>query len=367
MTFIKDIENQLATETGFRHFVHKVAFKAQTSFYMTLSERLDLHEARLGANDKRLDACEGRLATDEGRLGAYEQHLGENARQQQELIYKQQGNEDEIDRLRVKVSLLQKKLDQIETSGVFVQAPQASDNQPAPQPAKPKHDDKYREIDYFDFENHFRGSRDLIKERQSIYLPYFKDCGGVADLGCGRGEFLELMADNGIPAKGVDTYEEYVELCRERGYEAECTDAVSYLERCEDDSLGGIFLGQVVEHLDLSYLIYLCELTYKKAKPGAHVIMETPNPMCLAIFSAAFYVDPSHNKPVHPLLLQYLMEKAGFKQTEIMFTEPSKVPTHIPELHIAGVENLDQFNDAMVSVNNMLFGSQDYAIIATKD
>ena len=361
MNFIQDVEKQIESEKGFRRLVYKLGYKSQKKFFITAGQRLDADAARLDSCEERANQCESELER-QGQL------LAKQDTQITELDKQAQFAADSIERLQVKVELLRKKLEQQKAATANgMQSCEDNLAKGAQKSNNPHSDDKYREIDYFDFENHFRGSRELIKERQSIYLPYFEGCHNVVDLGCGRGEFLELMGEHNIPTKGVDTYEEYVELCRQRGYSAEHNDAVSYLEKCEDESIDGIFLGQVVEHLELSYLIYLCELTYKKAKPGAHVIMETPNPMCLAIFSAAFYVDPSHNKPVHPLLLQYLMEKAGFKQTEILFTEPSKVPTHIPDLHIEGIGNLDEFNDAMKSVNNMLFGSQDYAIIATRD
>jgi len=224
--------------------------------------------------------------------------------------------------------------------------------------------DPYEVIDYGTFENHFRGSRELILERQKEYLPYFAGKKCVVDLGCGRGEFLELMKQNGIPAVGVDLYQPFVEECVSMGFDVRRQDAVEYLRNC--DPVDGIFAAQLVEHLLIVQLLELCRLAYQKLKDGGCLILETPNPMSLSIFTHSFYIDPSHNKPVHPLTLQYYLQLAGFEKTEILYTENSKFPVRIPALTGDQVENLEAFNDSMKQVDNYLFGSMDYAIIATK-
>ena len=99
---------------------------------------------------------------------------------------------------------------------------------------------------------------------------------------------------------------------------------------------------------------------------GGYIIMETPNPMSLAIYTHAFYMDPSHNKPIHPLTMEYFMRKVGFKEVEILFTESSKYPADIPKLVGDHIENLEAFNQSMEEVSRTLFGSQDYAIIGRK-
>lgn len=217
----------------------------------------------------------------------------------------------------------------------------------------------YDSIDYFDFENHFRGSIEHIKNVQSIYLPYFQSCSNVLDLGCGRGEFLSLLKENNIPAKGVDLYEEYAQFCCDNGLEVSCGDAIAYLAQCE--TVDGIFLGQVIEHLELSQIIRICKLAYEKLPEGGCIIMETPNPTSLAIYTHAFYIDPSHTKPVHPLTMRYLLEKAGFTQIEVIYPEASRLAERIPHL-----ENCSDFNESMDKLTDLLYGSQDYAVIAKK-
>ncbi len=222
----------------------------------------------------------------------------------------------------------------------------------------------YGGIDYFDFENHFRGSRAQIKKNQEIYLKYFQGRRHVLDLGCGRGEFLELLKEHGIQAYGVDLYEEFIALCQQKKLQAVQEDAIAFLEQTE--KADGIFAGQLIEHLPLEQLIRLTELAYEKLEPGAFLILETPNPMSLAIYTNSFYLDPSHNKPVHPLTMRYLLEKAGFLDITVIFTESSRLPVQIPKLDIAQAAGIAEFNDAMKEVERTLFGSQDYAIIAKK-
>lgn len=230
-------------------------------------------------------------------------------------------------------------------------------------PAETAGGSDYEEIDYFDFENHFRGSIDSIKKAQEAYIPYFKDKKKVIDIGCGRGEFLSLMQDNGINAVGVDIYEPYADYCRMKGLNAECGDGSEYLSKLE--SVDGIFVGQVVEHLKPYQIIRLCNTAYEKLSDGGCIIIETPNPTSLSIYTNAFYIDPSHIKPVHPLTMKYYLEKAGFRNIEIIFTESSKPQVSIPPLK-SDAENIDEFNEAVRKVSDMIFGSQDYAVVAVK-
>ncbi len=221
----------------------------------------------------------------------------------------------------------------------------------------------YSAIEYFDFENHFRGSIESVKERQKQYLPYFEGKKHVLDFGCGRGEFLSLMKDNGINAEGVDLYEPYVDYCVSKGFKATCGDGVKLMNSF--DVLDGIFIGQVVEHLTPEQILEVCVNAYGKLEEGGVFIAETPNPMSLSIYTNAFYIDPSHVKPVHPMTMKYYLEQAGFRNIEIMFPESSKPDKKIPELKIAGSDT-EEFNKAMQEVASMLYGSQDYAVIATK-
>ena len=225
-------------------------------------------------------------------------------------------------------------------------------------------EEKYEAIDYFDFENHFRGSIEDIKKRQEIYIKYFKNKNNVVDLGCGRGEFLQLLKDNNINAIGVDIYRMYVDYCSSTGIKAVYDDALNYIRKIEKTD--GVFAGQIVEHLSIDEIVKLSDSVFDKLEDDCYFIVETPNPMSLAIYTNSFYLDPSHVKPVHPYTMKYILEKSGFRNVNIVFTENSRDCYKIPEIKCNNIEGLDEFNKVMNVVSNRLFGSQDYAVIAQK-
>ena len=226
--------------------------------------------------------------------------------------------------------------------------------------------DTYETIDYFDFEDHFRGPQELIKERQKIYLPYFQGCENVVDIGCGRGEFLELLRDEGISAQGVEIHPRFVEYCTMiKGLNVISQDMLTHLESQPDESLGGITAFQVIEHITTQELIALCKLAYRKLKKGAYMLMETPNAMSLLIYTNSFYIDPSHNKPVHPYTAQYILEKAGFTKVELFFPEASREESPLPCLMIPG-EDLNEYNIKLQRLYEKVYISQDCATIARK-
>jgi O-antigen chain-terminating methyltransferase len=131
------------------------------------------------------------------------------------------------------------------------------------------------DMNFFVFEEKFRGTREDIKGRQLKFLEYSQGCKNVLDIGCGRGEFLEILKENGITAKGIDINEDMVIYCQSKGLNVERTDAVDYLEGLEDKSLDSIFLDQVVEHLAPEYLMKMLDLCYSKLKFGFYMVIET--------------------------------------------------------------------------------------------
>ena len=226
------------------------------------------------------------------------------------------------------------------------------------------------EINYFVFEERFRGSRIDIKKRQSAFLHFFERCQAVLDIGCGRGEFLELMQEHGIGAHGVDLDEDMVSYCRSKGLKAEVIDAVSYLEGIPDKSLDGIFIDQVVEHLEPDYLIKMLSLCYKKLIYGGYILAETVNP--LSFFSSAnFYIDMSHKKPIHPETLKFLLGSAGFREIETRFFSPVPEDVRLKKIGVEGESEKDRkrievYNRNIDLLNATLYGAQDYAAIGKK-
>ncbi len=218
------------------------------------------------------------------------------------------------------------------------------------------------DADYYFFENRFRGSREEIKARQSVYAPVFKEVSGrfpgedpvVIDLGCGRGELLEVLKDSGVRAVGVDSNEAMVYRCREAGLEAVQADAFEYLDSMEDESVAGIVACQVIEHMDAESLSELVRLCFRKLRKGGKAVFETINPESLFAMKW-FYMDLTHKKPVHPASIAFLMETAGFLPPEIMYLSPVPVDTALKET-----------DENAVKLNKVVFGFQDYACIAEK-
>ena len=210
---------------------------------------------------------------------------------------------------------------------------------------------------YSAFEERFRGSRQLIKSRLNIYLPFINPLRDLLapalaiDLGCGRGEWLELLGEIGFEAQGVDLDEGMLDFCRERGLTTSNRDACEYLKELPNDSQTLVSAFHLVEHLHFADLRLIVTESLRVLKPGGLLILETPNPENLIVGSSTFYLDPSHQRPIPPPLLAFVSEFTGFKRTKI--------------LRLQEVEGLGEI---VPTLWNVLIGvSPDYAIIAQKD
>jgi O-antigen chain-terminating methyltransferase len=210
------------------------------------------------------------------------------------------------------------------------------------------------------FEDRFRGTVEDIKERQRIYLKYFKGRDFVLDCGCGRGEFLSLLSSEGVPAKGIDMSNDMVSRCKGLGLNVEKADIFSYLEKLKDGVLDGVFCCQVVEHLTSGQLIRFIDLLSKKVRIGAPVVIETINPGTLPAGANGFYMDFTHVRPINSATLSFLLETKGFPLQEKLFIHRD-VAHALPQLNIQG---MDTFNEKLDGVNDLLFGPWDYAIVA---
>ena len=170
---------------------------------------------------------------------------------------------------------------------------------------------------YVGFEDQFRGSQHDIAERVAAYVPLFEGASDVLDVGCGRGEFLELLRANGVSARGIDLNEEMAAVCRTRGLDATAGDALSYLLAQPDGSLGGLFAAQVVEHLEPDYLMRFLEAAYHKLRPGSKIVLETINAACWYAFFSSYIRDVTHVRPLHPDTLRYLVSASGFQKVTV--------------------------------------------------
>jgi 2-polyprenyl-3-methyl-5-hydroxy-6-metoxy-1,4-benzoquinol methylase len=208
-------------------------------------------------------------------------------------------------------------------------------------------------FDYGRFAERFRGTEEYVKEGQQLYLPYFRDCRDVLDIGCGRGEFLEMMRGAGVSAKGIDLDAASVATCRHKGLDAEVADLFVYLENLAEASLDGIFCSQVVEHLPPERLPEMVRLCASRLQRNGVIAIETPNPECLAIFATHFYLDPTHQRPVpHPLLAFYL-EEFGVGNIEVRKVSPA-------------ADSMPSVRSLPEDFREAFFGGLDYAILGKK-
>jgi SAM-dependent methyltransferase len=209
--------------------------------------------------------------------------------------------------------------------------------------------------DYFAFESRMRGSTESIRERQRSYVDDFNKASPVLDLGCGRGEFLVLLREADVEARGVDLDPDMVAYARGEGVDVEQADAVEHLQGLKDGSLGGIFAAQLVEHVPAPTLVRLLELAAAKLRPGGLLVAETINPLSpLALRN--YYADLTHAQPLVPETLELLARQAGFERVELRYLNE-------PEERLA--EPADPVIRANVRrLNELLFGPLDYAILA---
>jgi SAM-dependent methyltransferase len=210
---------------------------------------------------------------------------------------------------------------------------------------------------YRAFEDRYRGARDTIKQRLRAYAPFIAPLAqqqqrpAALDLGCGRGEWLELLGESGYEACGVDLDDAMLAACRERGLKVETADALAALRARPDASLALVSAFHLIEHIPFELVQELIASALRVLQPGGLLILETPNPENLVVGASSFYLDPSHLRPVPPLLLAFAAEHAGYARHKIVRLQEE------PQLH----------TDAALGLINVLEGpSPDYSVVAQK-
>jgi 2-polyprenyl-3-methyl-5-hydroxy-6-metoxy-1,4-benzoquinol methylase len=210
---------------------------------------------------------------------------------------------------------------------------------------------------YASLGDHFRGTSQEIKAKLKFYLPMLADAGitkDILDLGCGRGEWLEVLREAGLPAQGIDANQLVVSECTGKGLQAMAADAISYLRQMDDNSLNCVSAFHVVEHLPLADLISLFDEILRALRPGGLLMLETPNPENVLVGSCTFYLDPTHRNPIPSDTLRFLVESRGFCRPEVFKLHP------VTSKQLRGNDELTQ------RFNEFFFGPQDYAVIARK-
>jgi SAM-dependent methyltransferase len=218
--------------------------------------------------------------------------------------------------------------------------------------------DHFLDSMFLTFEDRFRGTRKDITERLRVYLPHIAALNmqtmPLLDLGCGRGEFLELLRDNGVKAKGVDVNRVLVDQCRSMDLDVTEADALSFLRQQKDHTLAAVSAIHLLEHLPFRQMIALLDEVLRVLKPGGLAIFETPNPENVLVGSSTFYLDPTHNKPLPAPLLNFILEERGFCRVQTLYLHS------FPDSY--------KLNDSLIAarINELFYGPRDYALLACR-
>lgn len=225
---------------------------------------------------------------------------------------------------------------------------------------------------YHDFEERFRGTQEDIRERLEAYAPriikQFGELGGRSfiDLGCGRGEWLDMLRDHGADnIIGIDLNEVQLGICREKGHRVECCDALEYLRSLPGESVDMVSGIQIIEHLEFPALLALYAESCRVLKKDGIILFETPNPRNIVTASCWFYADHSHHRPLLAEVMQFLAERSGFASVEIMEMNPVRYQPTLRE-PVCFDGNQDVWDENISLLNKILYGPQDYAIIGVK-
>ncbi|MCX2957378.1 class I SAM-dependent methyltransferase [Serratia symbiotica] len=210
---------------------------------------------------------------------------------------------------------------------------------------------------YSSFENKHRGSRESIKERLNAYMPFVEPLKDIypgetiLDLGCGRGEWLEMMQSIGFDGMGIDHDEGMLSYCRDLGLNVKTGDVISFLESMADESVAIVSSFHLVEHIGFYNVKRLVEESFRILKPGGLLIMETPNPENIIVSTNNFYLDPMHVAPIPSALLSFLVEHEGFERNKILRLQEDKSLSYKEDIQI-----IDILGGA----------SPDYSVVAQK-
>lgn len=214
-----------------------------------------------------------------------------------------------------------------------------------------------------DFEENFRDpAGDDLATKAYDELAAEIQIAPALDFGCGRGEFLEIMRKRNIESWGIEIDPKLAEHARSQGFKVEVGDGVRILAAQPDASLGAIILLQVIEHLTIQQQLDVVALSYDKLKPGGRLIIETVNPQSLYNYAHAFFIDPTHTRPVHPAYLSFACEQAGFSEVKWQWRN---MPPADDTLEKDGDKDTP-FNRNVDRLNRLLFDAMDYALIITK-
>jgi 2-polyprenyl-3-methyl-5-hydroxy-6-metoxy-1,4-benzoquinol methylase len=213
---------------------------------------------------------------------------------------------------------------------------------------------------YLAIEDRFRGDPAEIRQRQERYVQFLPDVidesHPLLDLGSGRGEWLAVLADRDVPARGIDSNASCVDECRAAGLRVDLGDLVDVLVESADDSYGAVSMFHVVEHLPFGTLADVMRECARVLVPGGLLIAETPNALNLRVAATNFWLDPTHVRPLHPELLKLLAQRAGFVRSDDLFLNEIGTPLQLP--------SSGPLETWVQELSGALDGPGDYALLA---
>ena len=341
-------------------------FGRQQEEVTRLQEALALTDERFGRQQEEVTRLQEALALTDERFGRQQEEvtrLQEALAQTDERSGRQQ---EEIDRYQNELNVQQDQLLQLqnqiqaqvdssqELDGRFSALSRSLGFEHAQNPAF----DRW----YQNLQDLHRGSGEALAKAQASYLSYFeplssllKPAGPILDLGCGRGEWLSLLANQGWQVLGVDSSELVVDVARENGLEVQLGDLLTVLEAQPANSLAAVTAFQVIEHLPFETIVALVHAAFRALLPGGILLLETPNPENIQVAAYSFWMDPTHKKPIPPPLIMDLSYHAGFRDGLVLRQNPWPNWDQTPaEPSFEG------------QMNQRLFGPQDYAVLAYK-
>jgi 2-polyprenyl-3-methyl-5-hydroxy-6-metoxy-1,4-benzoquinol methylase len=320
--------------------------RAREKAFQTLFQHLSEESARLRNEAAMIE--ERLVALSDTRLTEGQLFARELAAEMQKLFQTQQ-------ELRAETALQGERVRLLDEAGGRLAGPLKSHGVKASAEA-----DHALDAFYLSLENQFRGTRAEVKQRLRVYLPRVQEARvgrketPILDVGCGRGEWLELLSEEGLSASGVDSNLVMIQQCRELKLEAVQGDLMDHLRSLPAASLGAITGFHVIEHLPVETLVRFLDETVRVVKPGGLVILETPNPQNVLVGSCNFYFDPTHRNPLPSPIMKFLLESRGYTGVEVVNLNPSD------EAPVAGESELVR------RFNEYFYGPMDYAVVGTR-
>lgn len=221
---------------------------------------------------------------------------------------------------------------------------------------------------YAAFENRFRGSSEEVRERLASYAGLFEGLSPVVDLGCGRGELLEVLKEKGIEAKGVEGNLHLARECRQKGLDVTRGDLLAFLRAEADASLGGVFAAQVAEHLTPAVLEQVLREAHRVLRRGGLLVLETVNPRSVIGFLEVYNRDLTHERPLHPDTLSFLAAACGFTDVRVELRSPVDPAARLQAVPAEGLppRAAEALNENIARLNGLLYGPQEYALLARR-